>query len=151
MVFLAHWFNCLMLLFARWEINQNRRFDGKSLLQFLMNSSATSLPPIEQWTHWDYYFNLYLISICFMGSIMYGDIIPFTISEEVLSIMYMIVGRVFVAFLFAEASSFVQSQQTGFDDHMRLEGIVMKWIEIHALGDDIKDRVTRYFQHQWQY
>ena len=54
-----------------------------------------------------------------MGSIMYGDIIPFTISEETLSIFYMIVGRAFIAFLFAEVSSYVQHQYSAYDDHKR--------------------------------
>jgi hypothetical protein len=44
-----------------------------------------------------------------MGSIVYGDIIPFTISEETVSIFEMIIGRMFIAFLFAEMSSYVQT------------------------------------------
>jgi hypothetical protein len=151
MVIMAHWFNCFLILFAKWELGQNRRFDGNSLLKYLVNSSATYLPPVENWSPWDYYFNLYVLSICFMGSIMYGDIIPFTLSEETLTVLYMIMGRVFVAFLFAEASSFVQNQQTSFDDHMRAEAIVVKWAEIHALDEDIRERVSRYFYYQWQH
>jgi hypothetical protein len=81
MVITAHWFNCFLILFAKWELGESRRFDGNSLLKYLVNSSATDLPPIDKWTPWEYYFNLYLLAICFMGSIMYGDIIPFTISE----------------------------------------------------------------------
>jgi len=145
MVVTAHWFNCILILFAKWELGKSTRFDGNSLLKYLVNSSATYLPPVENWSPWNYYFNLYLLSISFMGSIMYGDIIPFTLSEETLSILYMIIGRVFVAFLFAEASSFVQNQQTGFDDLMRSESIAVKWTEIHALNEDIRERVIRYF------
>lgn len=62
---------------------------------------------------------MYILNICFMGSIMYGDIIPFTISEETLSIFYMIVGRAFIAFLFAEVSSYVKHQYSAYDDHKR--------------------------------
>jgi potassium channel len=31
----AHWFNCILLYFARWEYGHGRRFDGKTLLDWL--------------------------------------------------------------------------------------------------------------------
>jgi hypothetical protein len=48
-----------------------------------------------------------LLAFCYVGSIVYGDIIPFTISEETVSLIEMLIGRVFIAFLFAEMSNYV--------------------------------------------
>jgi hypothetical protein len=53
-----------------------------------------------------------------MGSIVYGDIIPFTIAEEAISIIEMIIGRMFIAFLFAEMSSYVQTKYQAYNDHI---------------------------------
>jgi hypothetical protein len=43
----------------------------------------------------------------FLGSGVFGDTVAFTVSEEFFSTAFMIVGRCFVAFLFAEAASYV--------------------------------------------
>jgi hypothetical protein len=34
-IFCSHWFNCILLYFTRWEYGQARRFDGKTLLEWL--------------------------------------------------------------------------------------------------------------------
>ena len=43
----------------------------------------------------------------FLGSGVFGDTVAFTVSEEFFATTFMIVGRCFVAFLFAEAASYV--------------------------------------------
>jgi Ion channel len=82
-----------------------------------MKSSESSLPAPHLWTPWELYFNYIILSVCFMGSIMYGDIIPFTLAEEVVSIFEMLIGRVFIAFLFAEVANYVSQQYSAYDDH----------------------------------
>ncbi len=32
---IGHWFNCILLYFGLWELYANRRFDGKTLLEYL--------------------------------------------------------------------------------------------------------------------
>ena len=71
-------------------------------------SSSVDLPPPEQQTVWELYANMFLLGCCYTGSIVYGDIIPYTISEEVTSMVETLVGRVFIAFLFAEMSSYIK-------------------------------------------
>jgi hypothetical protein len=105
----AHWFNCTLLYFARWEYGQGRRFDGKTLLEWLQKNSSATLPMPDKQSAWELYANLIILACCYMGSIVYGDIIPFTISEETVSIFEMIIGRMFIAFLFAEMSSYVET------------------------------------------
>jgi hypothetical protein len=148
-VVIAHWFNCVLLLAGLWELDQHRRFDGKTLLRWLINSSAGDMPPPELWTPWQLYFNMLILAVCFMGSIMYGDIIPFTLSEEILSILFMIIGRGFISFLFAEVSSYVQQQYAAFDNHTYQEGVVVNWTKIHGVSPDLKKRFKNYFDYKW--
>jgi hypothetical protein len=105
---IAHYFNCILLYFGLWEYGESRRFDGKTLIAWLQQSSSVTLPPPEEQSVWELYSNLIVLAFCYVGSIVYGDIIPFTISEETVSLIEMLIGRVFIAFLFAEMSNYVQ-------------------------------------------
>jgi hypothetical protein len=86
-----------------------------------------------------------------MGSIVYGDIIPFTISEETVSIIEMIIGRMFIAFLFAEMSSYVQTKYQAYDNHIMEKNIIMKWIDLNGIDPSLKARVEQYFELRWRY
>jgi hypothetical protein len=68
-----------------------------------------------------------------MGSIVYGDIIPFTVSEETISLIEMLIGRVFIAFLFAEMSNYVQYQYQAYNNHINERDVVLKWIQINGI------------------
>ncbi len=68
-----------------------------------------------------------------MGSIIYGDIIPFTISEEIVSIIEMMIGRIFIAFLFAEMSSYVEIQYKAFNDHIAERDVIINWIDLNGI------------------
>jgi hypothetical protein len=85
-----------------------------------------------------------------MGSIVYGDIIPFTISEETVSVLEMIIGRMFIAFLFAEMSSFVQTQYQAYNDHISEKNIIMKWVDLNGIDPALKPRIERFFELKWQ-
>jgi len=76
---------------------------------------------------------LILLAFCYVGSIVYGDIIPFTISEETVSLIEMLIGRVFIAFLFAEMSNYVQCKYQAYNNHIDERDVVLKWIEINGI------------------
>lgn len=84
-----------------------------------------------------------------MGSIVYGDIIPFTVSEETLSLIEMLIGRVFIAFLFAEMSNYVQYQYQAYNNHINERDVVLKWIQINGIQSELKDRIIQYFEIKW--
>lgn len=140
-VVVSHWFNCIMLFVAKWELYQSRRFDGKTLIEWTANNSSTHLPRPDEWTPWEYYFNFLILAMCFMGSIMYGDIIPFTLGEEIVSIFEMLLGRVFIAFLFAEVANYVSQQYSAYDDHTHHQGIVLKWMQLNGISKALRSRV----------
>ena len=84
-----------------------------------------------------------------MGSIMYGDIIPFTIAEETISLVQMLLGRVFISFMFAEIASYVSSQYSAYNNHMKKRNQVMKWVELNNVRRDLRKRVSKYFDFKW--
>ena len=49
------------------------------------------------------------MSICWWGSIIYGDTIPYTLAEMLFSEFCMILGKIYYSFIFAEVSSYVTS------------------------------------------
>jgi hypothetical protein len=104
----------------------------------------------EEQSVWELYSNLFVLACCYMGSIVYGDIIPFTISEEVTSLIEMLIGRVFIAFLFAEMSNYVQCQYQAYNNHIEERDIVIKWIEINGIQSDLKIRIHKYFELKWK-
>jgi hypothetical protein len=63
-----------------------------------------------------------------MGSIVYGDIIPFTISEELYCILAMLVGKLFLSFLFAEVASYEAELHSTYSNHMSSVKKINKWM-----------------------
>ena len=104
-----HWSTCLTIFVCTRELGSHSRFDGKTLLGQMDTLPYNATPKTDKMSKWELYFNLLILCTCYMGSIMYGDIIPFTLSEEVLGLLQMIIGRIFISFLFAEVSSYVTS------------------------------------------
>jgi hypothetical protein len=90
-----------------------------------------------------------VLCCCFMGSIVYGDIIPFTVAEESLTLCYMILGRVFIAFLFAEIASYVSSLYSNYNNHMVHKNKVMKWMSLNNIQPTLRKRVEKYFKFKW--
>jgi hypothetical protein len=44
-----------------------------------------------------------------MGSIAFGDVIPYAMAEQVYGVVAMFTSRIFLAFVFAEAASYQSS------------------------------------------
>lgn len=53
------------------------------------------------------YVNFLYLSSCTMGAVMYGDIIPFALNEQIFTFVACFSARIFLAFLFAEAASYL--------------------------------------------
>ncbi len=67
-------------------------------------------------------------------SVTFGDVMPFTIAEEAVGIIQIIIGRLLMAFFFAEVSSYVGLKFTAYDDHLDQVGIVKTWANINSLS-----------------
>lgn len=103
---LAHWANCILILISVIELDNHSRFDGKTLLDYMTHHPYSAIKDAHKMTDWDLYFNLLVTSVSFMD---FGDIVPFTIAEEIFSLIHISIGRVFISFIFAEVASYVSS------------------------------------------
>ena len=63
------------------------------------------------------YGNFLYLASCTMGAVMYGDVIPMAMSEQVFTFCAMIVARMYLAFLFAEAASYLSSLHIAKSSH----------------------------------
>ena len=125
---IIHWSTCLTIFICTREYASQSRFDKKTLLG-QMNTLPYNVDQLtDNTSKWKLYFNLIILCTCYMGSIMYGDIIPFTLSEELLGLVQMIIGRIFISFLFAEVSSYVTSQYSFYNNHIQQKNKIDKWM-----------------------
>ena len=53
------------------------------------------------------YLQFLYLSSCTMGAVMYGDIIPFTLYEQLFTFVAMFSARIYLAFVFAEAANYL--------------------------------------------
>lgn len=125
LILLGHWANCILVLIAESELHAHSRYDGKSLLEYMTHHPYSVIKDPHSMTAWELYFNLLISSITFMD---FGDIIPFTVSEEIFSLVHMFIGRIFISFLFAEVASYLSSQYSSYNNHINHRNRVLKWI-----------------------
>ena len=75
------------------EKDHSRRFDGQTMfadvtirtfitpVEEIQNRDFKYLPPVSEMSKVDKYIQFLYLSSCTMGAVMYGDIIPFAMSE----------------------------------------------------------------------
>eukprot|EP00347_Sterkiella_histriomuscorum_P000063 403377328 len=146
---ISHLFNCILVYICLRQTSDSR-FDGKTLLDFMKSLPYAKVPKPDKMTKWDVYFSLLDLCCCYMGSIVYGDIIPFTIAEETLGIFQMILGRMFISFLFAEVSSYVASQYQTYNHHIQTRNRTVKWMQLNNIDSAIQQRVNKFFDFKWK-
>lgn len=85
------------------------------------------LQPADQMSNIELYIQFIYLSSCTMGAVMYGDIIPFAMSEQLFDFLAMFTCRIFLAFLFAEAASYLSSIHTSVSKHTNKVNSIIKW------------------------
>ena len=73
----------------------------------MTNRDFITLKPAVEMDKMELYWQFYYLSSCTMGAVMYGDIIPFTPPEQMFTFLAMFSARIFLAFVFAEAASYL--------------------------------------------
>jgi hypothetical protein len=63
--------------------------------------------PYEELSMLEVYIPFLYLSSCTMGAVMFGDIIPLAMTEQIIDFFDMFTGRLFLAFLFAESASYL--------------------------------------------
>ena len=65
------------------------------------------MPSLDKMERFEVYTIMFYFGSCILGATMYGDHVPYTISEELVAFMEMFFGKLFIAFLFAEAANYL--------------------------------------------
>ena len=68
---------------------------------FITLKPGSEMPPLELYAQFLY------LSSCTMGAVMYGDIIPYTLTEQLFTFFAMFSARIYLAFVFAEAANYL--------------------------------------------
>jgi hypothetical protein len=130
-VYLNHVAACFMFYIGKYQYldHRNTRFDNRTWFTefgtppYHEYDSILDLPMIEQYIHslyWAY-------ATC--GTVAYGDIIPVTITEKVYGFCVMILAKIFVAFIYAEAASVVSGFHASYTRHAQRKTTVKEWME----------------------
>lgn len=61
----------------------------------------------------------------------------------------MLLGRVFISFLFAEVAGYVRLQYSAFDEHSHKRSVALKWVDLNGVSVKVRNRVRRYFEFKW--
>ena len=76
-----------------------------------------------------------------MGACIYGDIIPFGIYEQLYTFVTMFTARIFLAFLYAEAASYLIRIHSAYSTHLKKLNNIKKWMRYNKISKKIVDRV----------
>ena len=96
------------------------------------------------------YVQFIYLSSCTMGAVMYGDIIPFAMSEQLFDFIAMFTCRVFLAFLFAEAASYLSSVHKSVSQHTNRVQRISDWSDINQLPKNLKARMLNFYKLLWK-
>ena len=85
-----------------------------------------------------------------MGAVMYGDIIPFAMSEQLFDFIAMFTCRMFLAFLFAEAASYLSSVHKSASEHTKKLQRIRNWSDMNHLHKTLKERIINFYEILWK-
>ena len=73
----------------------------------MVNRNFVTLPEAKEMRPIVLYCQFLYLSSCTMGAVMYGDIIAYTLSEQLFTFVAMFSARIYLAFVFAEAANYL--------------------------------------------
>ena len=74
----------------------------------MTNRNFITLPPMAEMSPIELYIQLLYFSAGTMGAVAYGDIISFTLAEQLFHILSIFWARIFLGFMFAETAIYLQ-------------------------------------------
>jgi cyclic nucleotide gated channel len=85
-----------------------------------------------------------------MGAVMYGDMIPFAMSEQLFGLVAMFTCRIFLAFLFAEGATYLSNLHKSASQHTKTVAQIKDWSDLNQLPIVVKERIVRFYQTLWK-
>lgn len=161
-VVLAHLMATSYIFIGKREVGKKNRFDGQTMFSdvtsrnFITPDEAISdkdfeyLKPTQEMTKLELYIQFIYLSSCTMGAVMYGDIIPYTMNEQMFDFIAMFTCRIFLAFLFAEAASFLSSIHKSASEHTKRVRRISRWSDSNHLPGNLKRRILKFYEILWK-
>ena len=106
--------------------------------------------PYEELTMMEAYIPFLYLSSCTMGAVMYGDIIPLAMNEQIIDFLDMFTGRLFLAFLFAESASYLSQVHNAQTTHTNRLQRIKDWTDLNHFPVIIKDRIVNFYEILWK-
>lgn len=136
---------CFYYLVGRVEYKRQPRYDGQTMFEDINNREfVNNMPLYLDQTIGERYVHLVYLSACTMGACIYGDIIPLALYEQLYTFVTMFTARIFLAFLYAEAASYLIRIHSSYSTHLKKLHNMKKWMRYHKISGPIIARVAKY-------
>ena len=140
---------CIFYFIGKYEVKRHDRFDGQCLFRDLINRNFLSLSPVLEMSLLERYWHFMYLGAWTVGGAIYGDIIPFTASEQIFNQVTTLVSRIVVAFIYAQASGYISSLYLTYSNHIESKEMMIEYLNIHNIPIELKKRVNRYYEILW--
>ena len=84
-----------------------------------------------------------------VGGTIYGDIIPYAMSEQLFNQVTTFLSRIVVAFIYAQASGYISSIYMTYSNHIESKNMLIEYLEIHNMPSDVRKHVNKYYEILW--
>ena len=148
-IYLAHLNACIFYFIGKYEVKRHDRFDGQCLFRDLVNRNFLSLSPVLEMSLLERYWHFMYLGAWTVGGAIYGDIIPFTASEQIFNQVTTLVSRIVVAFIYAQASGYISSLYLTYSNHIESKEMMIEYLNIHNIPIELKKRVNRHYEILW--
>ena len=95
------------------------------------------------------YWQFLYLSSCTMGAVMYGDIVPYTLSEQLFTFVAMLTARIYLAFVFAEAANYLSQLHVNKSMHNQKTKRIQTWMKQNNFPGKLIERVNDYHSILW--
>jgi len=146
----GHIASCAMLFIANLEYNKCSRFDCKTIFWSLNVPSFAIQGPVETLSPFELYGNMWYSGGSLIMCASFGDLVPYAPSEIICSCITMLVGRILIAFVCAEFSSYLQGQYASIEEYTTKVNFLKRWMSKSGFPNSLIKRVTKYHAHMWK-
>ena len=148
-IYLAHLNACIFYFIGKFEVDRHDRFDGQCLFSDIINRNFLTLSPVLEMSLLEKYCHFMYLGAWTVGGTIYGDIIPYAMSEQLFNQVTTFLSRIVVAFIYAQASGYISSIYMMYSNHIESKNMLIEYLEIHNMPSDMKKRVNKYYEILW--
>ena len=146
---LVHLNACIFYFIGKIEVDKHDRFDGQCLFSDIINRNFLSLSPVLEMNLLEKYCHFMYLGAWTVGGTIYGDIVPYAMSEQLFNQVTTFLSRIVVAFIYAQASGYISSIYMMYSNHIESKSMLIEYLEIHNMPSDVKKRINKYYEILW--